>query len=119
MRDWLVPLDEVMRGLVATPDGKRIHYPIRHGTMRVGIYAPRPADPQSPHTQDELYIVIRGRGHFTKNGERRAFAPGDLIFVEAGAEHRFEDFEEGFATWVVFWGPEGGEPSGAQARPAG
>jgi mannose-6-phosphate isomerase-like protein (cupin superfamily) len=109
MQDWIVSLETIMNRLVETEDGKRLHYPLRHGSMRVGVYAPRPHDPQSPHDQDEIYIVIRGRGTFLKDGERRPFGPGDLIFVEAGAEHRFEDFEEGFATWVLFWGPTGGE----------
>lgn len=27
----------------------------------------------------------------------------------AGAEHRFVEFTPDFATWVVFWGPPGGE----------
>ena len=109
MQDWLVPLESILADLEAAPDGKRVAYPIRHGTMRAGIYAPRGRDPQGPHTQDEIYIVIAGRGTFAKGGERRPFGPGDLIFVEAGAEHRFEDFTPDFATWVVFWGPEGGE----------
>ena len=49
MQDWLVPLARIMERLEATPEGKRFHYPIRHGSMRVGIYAPdsaaRPAKP--------------------------------------------------------------------------
>ena len=110
MQDWLVPLDRIMASLEETPEGKRFFYPIRHGSMRVGVYAPRgPADPQTPHDQDELYIVISGHGTFVKGAERRAFGPGDVIFVEAGAVHRFEDFGADFATWVVFWGPKGGE----------
>ena len=113
MEDWPVPLERVLANLQVTPDGKRLNYPIRHGTMRVGVYAPRGRDPQSPHDQDELYIVIAGTGTFAKGGERRPFGPGDLIFVEAGAEHRFEDFTADFATWVVFWGPKGGEPAAA------
>lgn len=36
--------------------------------------------------------------------------PDDLIFVEAGAVHRFEAISEDFLTWAVFWGPPGGEP---------
>ena len=112
MQDWLVPLAQIMGSLEETPEGERYHYPIRHGSMRVGVYAPKaPHDPQSPHDQDELYIVISGRGVFVKGGERRAFAPGDVIFVEAGATHRFEEFGDDFATWVVFWGPKGGEPA--------
>ena len=110
MQDWLVGLPQILDRLEETPEGKRFHYPIRHGSMRVGVYAPRaPHDPQSPHDQDELYIVISGRGTFLKGAERRAFAPGDLIFVEAGAVHRFEGYGDDFATWVVFWGPNGGE----------
>jgi mannose-6-phosphate isomerase-like protein (cupin superfamily) len=108
-KNWLVPLDAIMGALEAAPGGKRFHYPIRHGTMRVGVYAPVGHDPQQPHTQDELYIVIRGRGTFVKDTDRRPFGPGDVIFVEAGVPHRFEDFTPEFATWVVFWGPEGGE----------
>ena len=114
MQDWLVPLARIMERLEATPEGKRFHYPIRHGSMRVGIYAPIPPhDPQSPHDQDELYIVINGSGTFVKGEERRGFGPGDVIFVEAGAVHRFEGYGPGFATWVIFWGPDGGEAVGA------
>jgi hypothetical protein len=32
-----------------------------------------------------------------------------MLFVPAGVEHRFEDFSDDFAVWVVFWGPDGGE----------
>jgi mannose-6-phosphate isomerase-like protein (cupin superfamily) len=114
MQDWIVGREEIMAALEQAPEGRRFHYPIRHGSMRVGIYAPRPPhDPQSPHDQDELYIVIGGSGTFVKGEERRPFRPGDVIFVEAGVPHRFEDFAEDFATWVVFWGPRGGE---AEAR---
>ncbi|MFO1050399.1 MAG: cupin domain-containing protein [Geminicoccaceae bacterium] len=109
MQEWLVPLDRIMASLEETADGKRVAYPIRHGSMRVGVYAPRGRDPQSPHEQDEIYIVISGRGTFVKGAERRPFGPGDVIFVEAGAEHRFEEFDAEFATWVVFWGAKGGE----------
>lgn len=90
------------------PD-EQFHYPIRHGSMRVGLYAPRGIDDQTPHEQDELYIIADGGGWFVKGAERVPFAPGDVLFVEAGVEHRFVDFTDDFATWVVFWGPSGGE----------
>ncbi|HEY0106857.1 MAG TPA: cupin domain-containing protein, partial [Rhizomicrobium sp.] len=61
------------------------------------------------HQQDELYVVASGSGTFVKNGDRRTFGPLDVLFVEAGAEHRFEDFSADFAAWVIFWGPDGGE----------
>jgi len=37
------------------------------------------------------------------------FLAGDVLFVAAGVEHRFSNFSEGFATWVFFYGPTGGE----------
>jgi len=80
-----------------------------HGTMRLGLYAPRDSDTHTPHAQDELYIVVAGTGTFDKDGDKRKFAPNDVIFVEAGAEHRFIEFTPDFAAWVVFWGPSGGE----------
>ena len=89
--------------------GARFAKVLEHGSLLVEIYAPRGIDPQQPHTRDEVYVVVEGRGHFV-NGERRhAFGPGDLLFVPAGVPHRFEDFAEDLVVWVVFYGPEGGE----------
>lgn len=85
-----------------------------HGTAKLFFYQPRGRDHQPPHDQDELYIVVSGTGSFVMgNGdgriERTSFIPGDAIFAPAGAVHRFEDFSDDFATWVVMYGPDGGE----------
>jgi len=81
----------------------------QHGTLTVKLYAPRGSDPQSPHTRDEIYVVIRGTGDFICPGECRKFGPHDFLFVPAGMEHRFENFSDDLALWVFFYGPEGGE----------
>ncbi len=107
--NWMFGIEEAFDKLSANPEASRFHEGFRHGSMRVGLYAPRTEDPQCPHEQDELYIVISGTGDFLKNGERVAFRPGDVIFVEARSPQRFENFSADFATWVVFWGPDGGE----------
>lgn len=84
-----------------------------HGSMTLRYYAPRGHDPQRPHRQDELYVVLSGTGTFMRNGARQRFGPGDVLFAAAGDEHRFEDFSEDFETWVMFYGPDGGEtPAG-------
>ena len=107
-RRWHAGLDETLARL-PTPEGGRYVIALEHGTLEAGIYAPRGEDPQQPHTRDEAYVVMRGSGTFV-NGETRApFAPGDFLFVPAGAVHRFEDFSDDLALWVVFYGPEGGE----------
>ena len=80
-----------------------------HGSLEIEVYAPEGHDPQQPHTRDEIYVVISGEGYFLNGGERHPFKPGDLLFVPAGVVHRFEDFSDDFATWVMFYGPEGGE----------
>lgn len=84
-----------------------------HGTLEVEVYRPQGTDEQTPHTRDELYVVISGTGHFVNGDTRRPFQPGEVLFVPAGVEHRFEGFSADFATWVFFYGPEGGEASTA------
>ena len=59
-------------------------------------------DTQSPHTEDEIYVVTAGRARIvTPSGEAEA-APGAVIFVPAGEEHRFVDVTEDLALLVVF-----------------
>ena len=92
------------------PTGERYALAFAHGTMSLGFYAPAGADPQAPHKRDEVYIVQAGTGELVIAGVRHGCKPGDAFFVGSGVVHRFENFSEGFATWVVFWGPAGGEP---------
>ena len=83
-----------------------------HGSLEVEVYSPQGTDPQQPHNRDEVYVIISGNGWFVNGGARSRFQPGDLLFVPAGVVHRFEDFSADFATWVLFYGPEGGEAGG-------
>ncbi len=104
--------------------GRATALTMAHGTMELRWFAPKQADPQTPHDRDELYIVISGTGTFMRaveshpfddtalpiQGEERVpFGPGDALFVAAGTVHRFENFSDDFATWIIFYGPEGGE----------
>lgn len=91
------------------PEGERFVQAFGHGSMSVELYAPVGTDPQSPHSQDELYFVISGTGQFVSGERRMSFEPGTVLFVPAGQPHRFENFSPDFTTWVVFWGPDGGE----------
>ena len=103
----------------ARADGEQPYgVPFRHGTLEVGFYAPRGADDQSPHPQDEVYVVLAGSGTFAEGDRRHAFGPGDLLFVPAGVDHRFLDFSDDLAVWVIFYGPEGGEADAAARRAA-
>jgi len=96
-------------GAAALPEGRRSAEILRHGSLEVRWYAPRGSDAQTRHERDELYVVAIGRAAFVRGGERAAVAAGDVLFVPAGMEHRFEEMSPDFATWVVFYGPAGGE----------
>ncbi|MCB0520626.1 MAG: cupin domain-containing protein [Lewinellaceae bacterium] len=100
---WHIPTEAAMEALSKHPGGKPFITLLEKGKMYVEIYQPNKVDLQKPHDQDEIYVVINGSGTFYNNGERRTFQPGDLLFVPAGIEHRFEDFSEDFKTWIIFY----------------
>src|SRR5262245_13206581 len=71
--------------------------------LEVGVYvlvAPEP-DRQSAHDDDELYVVLEGRGELTVEGESTPLTEGQAVFVPAGADHRFTGYE-GLSVLVVF-----------------
>ena len=83
------------------------------GTMTLEVFALGRScadeDLQTANMQDELYVVQGGHGEILIRGQRFKAAPGDVFFVAAGVKHRFENFSRDFVTWVVFYGPQGGE----------
>jgi mannose-6-phosphate isomerase-like protein (cupin superfamily) len=96
------------------PAGKTFETGFRHGSMSIELYRPHLQDLQTPHQQDEIYVVASGRGIFFRGGERVPFGTNDVLFVPAEMEHRFEDFTEDLAVWVIFYGPQGGESNHMQ-----
>ena len=81
---------------------------LRKPSLSAGLYV-LPAggdDPQQPHTEDEVYVVLGGRATIRVGGEDRPVGPGSVVFVAAGVEHRFHGIEEDLAVLVVFAPPE-------------
>lgn len=91
------------------PAGEHSISLFRRGSLEVKLSRPVPPNQQTPHAQDEIYIIIRGRGVLLYAGRRDSFEAGDCIFIAAGTEHRFEDFSDDLAVWVLFYGPPGGD----------
>lgn len=102
------PVTEHSRSAARTPDDPYV-VAFARGSLELGYYSPTGVDHQMPHRQDEVYVIVQGRGKFQNGGEVVEFGPGDALFVPAGVEHRFVDFSEDTEMWVVFYGPEGGE----------
>jgi mannose-6-phosphate isomerase-like protein (cupin superfamily) len=101
-------VDQALASVTASAD-KRYGVLLEHGTLELGYYKPAGVDPQNPHDRDEIYIVMSGSGQFVVEDDRQPFQPGDALFVPAFVDHRFEDFTDDFAVWVIFYGPSGGE----------
>jgi mannose-6-phosphate isomerase-like protein (cupin superfamily) len=78
--------------------------PLRVPAMSVGVYllSADSQDDQTPHDEDEIYYVVRGRAVLRIGSSTRPVAPGDCIFVAAGDIHRFEDISEDLELLVVF-----------------
>jgi mannose-6-phosphate isomerase-like protein (cupin superfamily) len=91
------------------PAGERAVSVLRRGTLDVVLGLPLAPNQQAPHAQDEIYVVVRGRGVLIHDGKRDSFQSGDLLFVAARCEHHYEDFSEDLALWRMFYGPDGGE----------
>jgi mannose-6-phosphate isomerase-like protein (cupin superfamily) len=101
------------------PAGERSTLVLRQGTCDVKLARPLPPNEQAPHTQDEIYVVVGGRGVLFHDGQREPFDTGDLLFVAAGVAHRFEAFTADFAIWRVFYGAQGGELPAPVSNDAG
>jgi mannose-6-phosphate isomerase-like protein (cupin superfamily) len=86
------------------PRDERYISAFKHGAMEVELYAPRGHDPQTPHSRDEVYVVVSGNGEFVREGTRKSINAGDLLFVAKGETHRFENFSDDLVVWVVFFG---------------
>ena len=94
---------------VPTANGKQFASIFERGTLQVEIYTQRGSDPQQPHSRDESYFVATGSGEFVCGETRTPFKSTDILFAAAGVEHRFENFSDDLAVWVLFYGLEGGE----------
>src|SRR5262245_4465706 len=107
-RSRVIPLRETQERIPGPP-GAHFVTVMQQGSVRALLSLPVSPNPQPPHEQDEIYVIVRGRGVLFHDGRRDPFEAGDLIFVATGTEHWFEDFTEDLAVWVVFYGPPGGE----------
>jgi mannose-6-phosphate isomerase-like protein (cupin superfamily) len=90
----------------AAPQGWREF--LRVPTMSVGVYVlpVGTIDRQSPHTEDEVYFVVRGHGRFHHGSVDDPVNPGDVLYVPALVPHRFHDITEELVLLVVFAPPE-------------
>jgi mannose-6-phosphate isomerase-like protein (cupin superfamily) len=110
MEKFSVSIAEAIQQLKTETD-KKFTVLLQHGSMQLEYFAPDKIDTQTPHLQDEIYVIASGQSDFFKDGITVACKTGDVLWVPAGMEHRFINFSNDFATWVIFYGPPGGAQS--------
>ncbi|MCA6093981.1 cupin domain-containing protein [Streptomyces sp. SCA3-4] len=91
----------------AANDGAYLQF-LRERNMSVGLYAldAGASDPQGPHAQDEVYLVVSGRASITVGAETTQVGRGSVVYVPAGETHRFHHISEDLRVLVVFSPPE-------------
>ena len=86
--------------------GEDVHWveQLRVPDLSVGTYsiAAGGIDGQSPHTEDEIYVVTAGRAVLESGGERAEVGPGMVVYVPAGEVHRFTDVSRDLSALVIF-----------------
>jgi mannose-6-phosphate isomerase-like protein (cupin superfamily) len=77
---------------------------LRVPAMSAGIYvlSPGAIDTQTPHKEDEIYYVVRGKAKMRMGREEHSISQGDVIFVEKNLEHRFFEIAEELLLLVIF-----------------
>lgn len=93
-------------GYFAVPGGAPNQYRehLRVNDLSVGTYCIPVGgkDGQSPHSEDEIYVVVRGRGRLVTDDGDIEIGPGTVIHVAAHERHQFTDVSEDLSLLVVF-----------------
>ena len=96
-------------------NGELYHEFLRANRLSVGLYVLEAgaADPQSPHTEDEIYYIVSGSAMIQVAGEDRPVSAGSVVYVDEQVEHRFHSITEDLKVIVVF--PDASGPRRSRA----
>jgi mannose-6-phosphate isomerase-like protein (cupin superfamily) len=105
-----VPTLEAARAEVQHRTGELYLEFLRRDSMSCGLYVLEPGadDPQEPHQEDEVYVVLSGRARLAVAGQDQPVEPGSVLFVARTVPHRFHDVTERLSVLVFFAPAESG-----------
>jgi mannose-6-phosphate isomerase-like protein (cupin superfamily) len=77
---------------------------LRRDSLSCGLYVLEPGadDPQEPHREDEVYLVLAGRARLRMADQDQPVGPGSVLFVARAVPHRFHDVTERLSVLVLF-----------------
>jgi mannose-6-phosphate isomerase-like protein (cupin superfamily) len=78
-------------------------------SLTVALWPLDSIDEQQPHAEDEVYYVAAGQARLRVGADDHEVAPGSVVYVRAGVEHRFHDIIEELRV-LVFWSPPRSTP---------
>jgi mannose-6-phosphate isomerase-like protein (cupin superfamily) len=99
-----VPTLEAARSELQDRTGELYLEFLRRDSLSCGLYVLEPGadDPQQPHQEDEVYVVLAGRARLTVAGQDQPVGPGSVVFVARTVAHRFSDVTERLSALVFF-----------------
>jgi mannose-6-phosphate isomerase-like protein (cupin superfamily) len=99
-----VPSLEEARAEVQRRTGELYLEFLRRDSMSCGLYVLEPGadDPQEPHQEDEVYVVLEGRARLMVAGQDHPVGPGSVLFVARTVAHRFRDVTQRLSVLVLF-----------------
>jgi mannose-6-phosphate isomerase-like protein (cupin superfamily) len=99
-----VPSLEAARTEVQDRTGELYLEFLRRDSMSCGLYVLEPGadDPQEPHQEDEVYVVVAGRARLRTVDQDQPVGPGSVLFVARTVPHRFHDVTERLSVLVFF-----------------
>ena len=101
-----VPALETARDELQDRTGELYLEFLRRDPLSCGLYVLEPGadDPQGPHQEDEVYVVLAGRARLTVAGRDKPVGPGSVVFIARTVPHRFTDVT-GHLSVLVFFAP--------------
>jgi mannose-6-phosphate isomerase-like protein (cupin superfamily) len=99
-----VPSLEAARSALQARTGELYLEFLRRDSMSCGLYVLEPGadDPQEPHQEDEVYVVLAGRARLRMADKDQPVGPGSVLFVARTVPHRFHDVTERLSVLVFF-----------------
>jgi mannose-6-phosphate isomerase-like protein (cupin superfamily) len=77
---------------------------LRRDALSCGLYVLEAGaeDPQEPHAEDEVYVVLSGRATLAVAAQDHPVGPGSVVFVARTVPHRFHQITERLSVLVLF-----------------
>jgi mannose-6-phosphate isomerase-like protein (cupin superfamily) len=102
--DKIFDLDEILLNLDKKGNSTDFLDILQNNSFEVGVLRLNPGekDTKGPHSADELYVVIEGKGYINIVEENYEIRKGSCIFVPSKTKHFFHENKEKIVVLYIF-----------------